>query len=410
MKNILVLTYIYPAKDLPDDYTPVVHYFTREWKSAGYNVIVIHNNVYFPKFIHFIIRLFKKTITKYFPFPFPTQQHSKEKHYIMDHVKVYRIPIFKKYPQALITKKTKQKQLNRIIELLSSLDFNPDVIIGHWANPQLYQVLELGKLYQSKTCLVMHSDIRDIKRVHSNDAKNLINSVDVWGFRSKNLLEQFEKYYGATSNSFLCYSGIPVIKKKPALRSFENGVKTFLFVGLLIPRKNPITIINAINNSSRNKSFHLNIVGEGPEKAKITPLIKKLKIQNNVTLHGRVSRDEVFKMMNNSDCFVMVSRPETFGLVYIEAMSMGCITIGSKNEGVDGIIQHGINGFLCNPGDDFELSKLLIHISTLTKNELVSISKNAIKTALELTDSKVAEKYIQSVMKLSPRSKLYTAI
>ena len=38
----------------------------------------------------------------------------------------------------------------------------------------------------------------------------------------------------------------------------------------------------------------------------------------------------------------MISELETFGLVYIEAMAAGCITIASRNEGFDGIIKDGV--------------------------------------------------------------------
>ena len=51
--------------------------------------------------------------------------------------------------------------------------------------------------------------------------------------------------------------------------------------------------------------------------------------------------------MRESDIFILPSRNETFGMVYMEAMASGCITVCSKNDGVDGIIRDGINGFLC---------------------------------------------------------------
>ena len=43
--------------------------------------------------------------------------------------------------------------------------------------------------------------------------------------------------------------------------------------------------------------------------------------------------------------WIMISKNETFGLVYLEAMARGCITIGSRNQGIDGVINHGVNGF-----------------------------------------------------------------
>lgn len=56
LKNILVITPLYPADDLQKENTPVVHYFTRQWVRMGYNVVVIHYPYNFPKFIGGLIR------------------------------------------------------------------------------------------------------------------------------------------------------------------------------------------------------------------------------------------------------------------------------------------------------------------------------------------------------------------
>ena len=37
-KNILVLSHVYPGAGVPDTFTPVVHYFVKEWIKMGYNV------------------------------------------------------------------------------------------------------------------------------------------------------------------------------------------------------------------------------------------------------------------------------------------------------------------------------------------------------------------------------------
>lgn len=42
VKNILVLTSIYPADDIPKGWTPVVHYFTKEWVKLGHRVLVVN--------------------------------------------------------------------------------------------------------------------------------------------------------------------------------------------------------------------------------------------------------------------------------------------------------------------------------------------------------------------------------
>ena len=69
---------------------------------------------------------------------------------------------------------------------------------------------------------------------------------------------------------------------------------------------------------------------------------------------GRKPREEVILMLDRADCFIMISRDEVFGLVYLEAMARGCIVVASRGEGMTGIIEDGVNGFLCAAGDENE--------------------------------------------------------
>jgi glycosyltransferase involved in cell wall biosynthesis len=93
----------------------------------------------------------------------------------------------------------------------------------------------------------------------------------------------------------------------------------------------------------------------------------------------------------------MIYRNETFGLVYLEAMARGCITIASRNEGFDGVIEHGVNGFLCKAGDSKELASIINQIRTMPSAELQRISHKAMQTAASLTDKKAAERYLEAV-------------
>ena len=103
----------------------------------------------------------------------------------------------------------------------------------------------------------------------------------------------------------------------------------------------------------------------------------------------------------------MVSRDEAFGLVYLEAMSRGCITIAARNEGIDGVIVHGVNGFLCEAGNEDELVNLLRHIDSLSENELIKISSNAIETARNMTIVETSKNYIEFVMSAKSTSILH---
>ena len=112
-------------------------------------------------------------------------------------------------------------------------------------------------------------------------------------------------------------------------------------------------------------------------------------------------RDKIVELYDQSDCMMMISKGEAYGLVYLEAMARGCITVASYNEGFDGVIESGKNGFLCNAGDSKMLAGILRNLQQMSTEEKMQISENAIATAKWLTDSNAAKMYIEDVIKLT---------
>ena len=112
---------------------------------------------------------------------------------------------------------------------------------------------------------------------------------------------------------------------------------------------------------------------------------------------GQISRKEVFDFLSKAETFIMISNNETFGMVYLEAMAMGCITIASRNGGVDGIIKNGINGYLSEQGNENDLANVINIIKKLNNKEKENMQMNAVKTAIEFSDSKVSDKYLDNI-------------
>lgn len=90
----------------------------------------------------------------------------------------------------------------------------------------------------------------------------------------------------------------------------------------------------------------LTLVGEGPDRAKLTRRIEQTGMQHRVRLTGNLPHGELLSLMASSDGFVMPSWDEGFGVVYLEAMAAGCVAVGSRGEGIADLIEDGENGLL----------------------------------------------------------------
>lgn len=405
MKNILVLTNIYPAPDLEKENTPIVHYFTKEWIGMGYNVRIINYPANFPKVLMWGASLFKKQISSIIGTTIRTYQ-TTEKEYELDNVKIKRIPLLKKKLHGAFSSAQIEKAYNKTIAYLREQKFTPDVIISHWVNPQLEIMDKLKNVFGCKTCYVAHLASIELDRIYSQEqSQNIINNIDLIGFRSAYIREGFMAKFKFEGPTFQCYSGVPekYIPEKTVQRNFEN-IHNFVFVGTLIKRKYPTEIVHALSKAYDTHDFNISYIGKGKEAKNIKTIAYNLNVKTKVHLLGYLSRDEVVKQLQKNDVFVMISRGEAFGLVYLEAMAQGLITIASRKEGFDGIIEHGRNGFLCESGNVEELASLIKYIKNMPKDKLQEISKNAIKTAKNLTDVKAAKMYIEKVEKYCGRA------
>lgn len=398
MKNILLISNIYPMPDKSYTGTKVCHFYTKEWVDMGYNVKVVHFITLFPKIYYLLGKLFGEKIKAKTGSVVYTKVPRKYRKYNLDNIPIILIPLFKYFPHSNYSNSEIQKGFKVVLDELNKDGFVPDIIAGHFINPQL-QFLHLLKQYFNKAIisLVIHGEGINIKK-KIPEYKTYFESVNVWGFRSEAFRKSFESNFGEQNNSFICYSGIPKeFINENIKRDFSNGINHFSFLGSLYKLKRVDDTIKSLKNVFRDASFRFDIIGDGAERGNIEGLIKELDLKDKVKLYGEVKRDKAQEILAESQCFIMVSSREAFGLVYVEAMAKGCITIGTKGQGIDGVIKHGENGFLCNSLNVQELTNLIREIINLPNSELIRISNNAIETAKNLTDRKVAEHYINSI-------------
>lgn len=394
MKNILLITPLYPIPSPDNQTTKVCHFFARDLRRIGCNVISVHFQHEYPWIWHLLIKLFGDKINHKLDGIFYAERLKRTEQYTMDGVPVYRVPVVKLLP-GRFSKRSLIKFRNELKQILDSNDFVPDIIVGHMLSIEVIPFV--NELYHTKTCLVSHGEPINIKRYP--EYKCLIDSYDVWGFRSKAIQKKFENNYGCVSKKFICYSGIPeyFIKDVNHHNFLENTLNNFLYVGSLISRKHPVLLPVALSKVFPQGDFTLTYVGVGEEMENICTVVKKLKLEKNVRLLGRIPRENLLDKYDENECFIMISHNEAYGLVYLEAMSRGCIVVASRNEGIDGIIEDGVNGFLCEAGNSDDLALVIERIRLLKPSEKQEISDNAVKTTKRFTDENAAKLYLSNL-------------
>lgn len=113
----------------------------------------------------------------------------------------------------------------------------------------------------------------------------------------------------------------------------------FICVGLFRPEKNINIIIDSFATIlKKNINTHLTLVGDGPLKGEIENQIRKLNIQEHITLKGYLAPLIVAKELKRSDVLVSASSVETFGMSILEAQSCGLPAIVTDCGGPSDII------------------------------------------------------------------------
>lgn len=399
--KIFVLSAVYPARYSPKGTTPVVHYFAKEWVALGHEVHVFHTASCFPTLYYILGRPFKKLLDSKLGHLIPTNA-PEEYDEVRDGVKISHINIKKGKPHAKFSH-TKIYRTFEAICMRVEEEGVPDCFVGHWDNPQLELLNLLKEKFKKPVCLVYHcNEFSYLSKLYGSRTELLVNGIDLVGFRNITAQLNYESLFGKPKHSFICASGVSR-QFVEAGRHYTHPFGTvhkFTFVGGLISRKHPVAVIEALALSYKDEPFKITYIGDGNEKEHIQNVFDECHCAGNLTFTGLIPRDEIIGFLKQTDVFVMISKGEIFGLVYLEAMALGCITIASRNEGIDGIIEDGVNGFLCDAGDANELVSIVDKIRKMQPEELTEMSNKAKKTAQEYSDVNVAIKYINELEKL----------
>jgi len=134
------------------------------------------------------------------------------------------------------------------------------------------------------------------------------------------------------------YIDIEIFKPNVNVTKKQNYL---LFIGRLTEEKNLLNLLSALKGSH----YTLDIVGDGKLKEPLMFFASENGIKVNFL--GRLPNNEIPRLLNQYEVFVLPSLYEGNPKALLEAMSCGLAVIGTDVDGIRNIIKHKENGYLC---------------------------------------------------------------
>jgi glycosyltransferase involved in cell wall biosynthesis len=203
-----------------------------------------------------------------------------------------------------------------------------------------------------------NSDINQLKKFPEGklQLRYIIRNVNKIVCTTSIMSEEFLNEGLSHEKIILIHNGVMV---NDFIRSYNN-CDNILYVGRFIKNKNIeilisafSIIINEVNNSAK-----LFLIGDGPERDKITAQIYENGLENSITLTGMVDNTE--KFLKDSDVFILPSLVEGLSNSLIEAMSYKMPCIISDIEGNREVLGNVSSHYAIEPGSFLEAGSGLL--------------------------------------------------
>lgn len=251
----------------------------------------------------------------------------------------------------------------------------------------------ISKKYNIPLIITEHSSLKTaiyIKDSYKPFIKKSYLDADALIAVGNGLKKEISEFSGR-SDIKVIHNLIPV--ERFNIRKDNNDIFTFFSLAFLEGEKGMDVLIKAFAKYFKNTNTKLIIGGDGSQKEYLINLAKELQIDSQVEFLGALSREEVSNYMSRCNTFVLASKYETFGVVYIEALASGKPVIGTYNGGAEDIINED-NGLLVKVNDIDDLGNAMKYI---TKN---INSYDAEKIRSECIDKYSKKKIINEILKV----------
>src|SRR3954447_21416326 len=173
-----------------------------------------------------------------------------------------------------------------------------------------------------------------------------------------------------------------------------------VFAGRHIPEKRAPAVVAAVARAREAlPELRARVLGDGPELEAVREAIEALGVAGAVEAPGFVATEEVEHDLARALCLLLPSRREGYGLVVVEAASLGTpsILVRDRDNAATELIEEGVNGFVADSADAGDLAEAIERVHAagpqLRTSTAEWFGRNARRLSLEGSLEAVAASY-----------------
>lgn len=295
----------------------------------------------------------------------PVRLNSEGDNIFFHEVNIVKYPLFEYPPYELAL-------ISKLVDLINYQRL--DILHVHYAIPHAFAA------YMAKTMLAKNGyNIPIVTTLHGTDITLVgndptfetavtysIDHSDAVTAVSEYLRQATYDYFSVSKDinhvpNFIDTKAFPA-PPEPAYRSSlaEPGIPILTHISNFREVKRVEDVIKLFAKVRKAMPAKLLMVGDGPEKTKAEKACRDLAFCNDVRFMGKM--DDVAKVLNVSDLFLLPSATESFGLAALEAMTASVPVISSNAGGLPEVNIDGETGFTAPVGDTSTMAEKAIKL------------------------------------------------
>ena len=246
-----------------------------------------------------------------------------------------------------------------------------DLIHANFAGWAFEVALPLSQILQIPLTVTVHNNHEQLRRRELETLKQLQRHAKALALVSESSKRIWTERTSSDARLRVIYNGIDLSEFANSEPSKPGSSINILTIGRLAKEKRfdeGIRIFKKLKNQFSDCHYH--IIGDGPERANLEALAKKLELGESITFYGTLSHEQVREKLFDSDILLHCGIDESFGLVITEAMAAYKPVVATNSGAIPELICDKASGYLYDPGNEEQALGYLIQLTNNAEQRL----------------------------------------